>query len=129
VELRGLVVRRDLQDLLVERRRLRVEAVLEKVIGNPGVLCDRLVGLVRAYVQIAERVRGVPVARLVLDHAYVLDDGGVEAPLTKQLFRFFQRVFTIQGQRLLHVPPEGFSYASMVSNRDGGRNERRWTSE
>ena len=42
------------------------------------VLRDRLVGLVRADVEIAERVARVPVARLVLDHAQVLRDGGVE---------------------------------------------------
>ncbi len=65
--------------------------------GDARVLLRGLVGLARPRVQIAERIGGHPVARLVLDDACVLDDGGIEPPLTKQLLPLLQRIFTIEG--------------------------------
>src|SRR4029453_12429050 len=103
VELRLLIAGSDLEDLLVERRRLRVEAVLHEVLGDARVLFDRLRRLVGADVEVAERVCGIPVARLVLGDAYVLRDGGVETPLAQQLFRLFQRVFSIEWQPFLRT--------------------------
>ena len=47
LQLRCFVVRNELQDLLVEGRGLRVEAVVEEMLGDAGVLRDRLVRLVR----------------------------------------------------------------------------------
>ena len=72
------------------------------MIGDARVLRDRLVRLVRAGVEIAERVGRVPVARLVLHHAEVLRDGVVDAALPKQFLRLLQRVFTIEGHEGLH---------------------------
>ena len=69
-------------------------------------------------------------------HTLVLDDGSVETPLTKQFLCFLQRVFTIKGQKDSRpaaerdMPGRGTpGYPSILSNRDGGRNERRWMSE
>ena len=47
------------------------------------VLLDRLVGLSRPGVEIAERVGGGPVARLVFDDADVFGDCRVEPPLAE----------------------------------------------
>ena len=98
----GFVVRLELEELLVERGGLRIEAFADEVLGDAGVLRDRLVGLAGAHVEVAEGVGRGPVARLVLDHAEVLGDGGVEPPLPEQLLRLFQRVFAVDG-------PPGFS--------------------
>ena len=76
---RVLVVRLDLEDLLVERRRLGIEPLFREVVGDAGVLLNAFVDLIGAYVQIAKRVGAVPVARLRLDDLDVLGDGRVDA--------------------------------------------------
>ncbi len=58
-----LVLRLELEDLLVERRGLRVEALVDEVLGDAGVLPDGLLRLPGAGVELAERIGGAPVAR------------------------------------------------------------------
>ena len=53
--------------------------------GDLDELLDRLVDFPRARVQIPERVRHVPIARRVLDHADVLRNGRIQLPLPDQL--------------------------------------------
>ena len=93
------VVRLDLEDLLVKRGGLGQEALGEQVIGDLLVLRRRHVRLVGAYVEVAERIARVPVARLVLHHAHVLRDGEIEAALTEQLLGFLERFCAVDGQR------------------------------
>ena len=94
-----LVLRLELEDLLVERRGLRIEALVDEVLGDAGVLPDGLLRLPGARVELAERVGGAPVARELFDHADVLGDRRLEATLAEQLLRFFQRSVTVEGQR------------------------------
>src|SRR5262249_39767053 len=98
VQLDALVVRLDLEDLLVERGRTRVEALVRQVVGDLLVLGGGPVDLTGAHVEIAERVAQVPVARLLFDQADVFRDGGIELALTEQLFRFLQCFFALAGQ-------------------------------
>ena len=81
----ALVVRRDLQNLLVDRRGLRQEALVAELLGDSDELLDRRLHLPGADVQVAQEVRGVPVAGIILDDAQVFGDRQVELPLTKQL--------------------------------------------
>ena len=53
---------------------------------NGQELLDGLLGLTRARVQIAERIRRAPIAGLVFDDAQVFSGGGFEVALPKQLF-------------------------------------------
>src|SRR5262249_18765853 len=100
VQLQGFVVGGDLEDLLVESRRLRIKAFLAEVIRDPAVLRYGLVGLAGADVQVAERIRGVPVARLILHDAHVFRNGALEAALAKQFLRLLQSVFAIEAQNV-----------------------------
>ena len=83
----------------------KYDAGVQAIVRDPEVLRDRSVGLTGADIQIAEGICGVPVARLIVDDTDVLRDGAVEAALAKQLFRSFQRLVTIKGQRLLQGDP------------------------
>jgi hypothetical protein len=86
---RVFVIRLELEDLLEERERLWIKALFGEVIGDPGVLLDTLVDLFRAYVEVAECVGAVPVARLGLDDLDVLGNGGVDLAEFQGLFRRF----------------------------------------
>src|SRR2546430_12263023 len=66
---RTFVVGLELEELLVDRRRFDELPFFAKGIGDLQELFDRALGLAPARVQIAERVRGVPVARLIFDNA------------------------------------------------------------
>ncbi len=99
LQLGGFVVLVDLEDFLVERGGLRVEAVAHEVLGDARVLADGEIGLAGARVEVTKRVRGVPVARLVLDQPDVFGDGAVQTTLTEKLLRLFQRVVAVEGQR------------------------------
>ena len=83
-------------------------------------LLDRLVDLAGAHVEVAERVRRVPVARLFLDQAQVLRDGSIELALPEQ----FLGVAECGGA----INSHGGIY-SIVSNSVRGRNDRRCASE
>ena len=48
------------------------------MIGDAGVLLEALFDLLGADVQVAERVGGVPIARLVFNNPHVLGDRGVD---------------------------------------------------
>ena len=101
-------LRDDLQDLLVERRGLGVEALGRRNARRCAVYCaDGLRRLARPDVEVAERVGGVPVARMVLDHAKVFRDRQIEATLAKQLLRLLQRVHRGRG-------PTGISTAGVT---------------
>ena len=67
-----LVIGLEFEDFLVKRARLRQEAFVAETVGNARELLDRLVGLPRPEVEIAQGVGGIPVARLVLNDAEVL---------------------------------------------------------
>ena len=69
-----------LQRLLVEGGRLRKEAFAKEMIRNPGELRDGAIDIAGAQIQIAERVDGVPVARLIVDQPDVLRDGPSSFP-------------------------------------------------
>ena len=69
VQMNHFLVRLDLEDLFVDRRGLGVEPLVHQVIGDLHVLRSRLTGLRGADVEVAERIPGVPVARVILDHA------------------------------------------------------------
>ncbi len=84
---RVLVVGLELEDLLEERRGLRIEALVREVIGDAGVLLEALLDLLGADVQVAKRVGAVPVARLGLDDLDVLGDGGIDLAKFQGLFR------------------------------------------
>ena len=98
VQLHRLLVRLDLEDLLVERGRLRKEAFGIEVIGDLGVLRHRLVGLAGADVEVPERVARVPVAGLFLDQPGVLGDRQIELALPEQLLGFLDRFCAVDGQ-------------------------------
>ena len=82
---RLLVVRLELENLLVEGARLRQEPVVVQNRGDADVLFDGLVDLAGAHVEIAERVGRIQVARLILDDAEVLRDGRFDLALAEQL--------------------------------------------
>ena len=84
---RVLVVGLELEDLLVERRRLWIEPLVREVIGDAGVLLDAFLELLGADVEVAQGVGAVPVARLGLDDLDVLGDGGVDLAELQGLFR------------------------------------------
>jgi hypothetical protein len=93
---RAFVVGLELEELLVDRRRLDVLPFLAKGIGDFQELFDRAFDLARAGVQIAERVRGIPVARLIFDDAQVFSGCGFELALTQQLFGVSQCAVAIE---------------------------------
>ena len=86
-----LVIRLQLEDLLVDGGGLRARALVIEAVGNLAVLRDRLVDLAGARVEIAERVGEVPVAGLILDQADVLRDGVGQLTLTDQLLGIPER--------------------------------------
>ena len=57
-----LVIGPQLEDLLVDRGRLGAGALVVEDVGDLAVLRDRLVDLAGARVEVAERVREIPVA-------------------------------------------------------------------
>ncbi len=89
LNLGGFVLRLELEDLLVERRGLRIEALVDEVLGNARVLPDGLLWLAGARVELAEGVGGAPIAGKLVDDAEVLGDRRLEATLSQQLLRFF----------------------------------------
>jgi hypothetical protein len=115
---RVLVVRLDLEDLLVERRGLWIEALAGQVIRDAGVLLDALLDLLGAHVQIAERVRRVPVTRLGLDDLYVLGDGGVDLAQLEGFLGGLEGGVTIERRH-------SDCSQTMLSNRVAGLNVRR----
>lgn len=131
MQLRRFVVRPDLEDFLVERRRPWIEPLVHEVIRDARVLSDGLVGLPCPGVEVPEGVCGVPVARLILHHARVLDNRRIQPALPEQLLRLFQRVFAVEGQGGFSAGERyrGRAYDSILSNKVGGRNERRCTGE
>ena len=92
---RVLVVALRLQRLLVEGRGLRQEAFAEEEVGDARELSDSAVRFAGAYVEVAQGVHRVPVARLVLDQAHVFRNGSVELSLAEQLLRLFHGGFAI----------------------------------
>ena len=116
---RVLVIRFELEDLLVERAGLRHLAFVAQVVGDLDELLDGLLRLAGAAEEIAERVLGGPVLRLILDDAHVLRDGSVDLALPDQFLGIPERGRAINGH----------GDQSIVSNRVGGRNERRCASE
>ena len=82
---RALVIGLELEDLLEDRRGLDELAFLAQGVGDLQELLDGLLGLAGARVEIAERVRRVPVAGLIFDDAQVFRGGGFELALPKQL--------------------------------------------
>ena len=115
-----LVVRLDLQDLLVERDRLRKKSILVQAVGDAGELIDRLVDLSGADVQIAEDVGGIPVARLILDDEEILRDRRIRLSLPEQLLGVAQLGSAVDGHSSVSQ-----SYQTALR----GRNERRCASE
>ena len=85
----------DLENLLVERRRLREEALVEQMIRDGGEPGDRVIGMAGTNVEIAEGVHRAPVVRLIRDELDVLRDGSVELSLAKQFLRPSQRLVAI----------------------------------
>ena len=59
---------------------------LQNSLGDLEKLLDRALGLARTRVEIAERVRRVPVAGLILDDTQVFGGCGFEFALTQQFF-------------------------------------------
>ena len=94
---RMLVIRLQLEDFLVDRRRLRQESVGAYIIGDADELLDRLVHLTEARVQVADQIRSVPVPRLFGDDAQVLRNGSLELALADQLLRIAQCGGAIDG--------------------------------
>ena len=115
---RVLVIGLELEDLLEEREGLGIEALFREMIGDARVLLEAFVDLLGAHVQIAERVRAVPIAGLGLDHLDVLGDGHVDLAELQRLFCRLQGGFTIKRRH------DGCSQ-TMLSNRVAGLNERR----
>ena len=104
LQLRSLIVGPDLEDFLYSAAARGREAFVDEMIGDAGILRDRFVGLAGAPVEIAKGVGGIPVARLIVEHARVLADSSLEPALPEQLLRFFQRVFAVEGQERLSPP-------------------------
>jgi len=67
-------VRFQLENLLVDGRCLRQEALPGERLRNTRELLDRAVQVIGPHVQVTEHVGRVPVSRLVLDQAHVLGD-------------------------------------------------------
>ncbi len=115
---RRLLVRLELENLLVESGGLWIEALARQVVGDARVLRDAFVELIGADVEVAERVGAVPVARLGLDDLHVLGNGGVNLAEAEGLLRRFQRGVTIERRHQQ-------TSLSSVSKSVGGRNDRR----
>ena len=118
---RALMVGLELEDLLEDGRGFDELAFFAQRVGDLQELFDRLVDLAGARVEIAERVRRVPVVRLVFDNAQVFCDSGFEFALPKQLPQRF-------GVWRCDLMPRG-GLQSLVSNAADTRNDRRCTSE
>ena len=93
-----LAVGRDLQDLLVECRRLWVEPLGPQVIGDAVVEGHGTLRLLGPQVEVTERVGSGPVARLIVDDARVLPYRGVKAADPEELLRILECGFAINGQ-------------------------------
>ena len=101
------------------------------MLGDLVELGDGLVDLACAKIQIAERIRGVPVGRLIVDDRAVFGNGQIEPALAEQLLRFAQCSFAIEWHRSVALKTAGESQ-SIVSNSSGsagGLNDRRCTAE
>ena len=94
---RMLMIGFQFEDLLVEGRPFREKPLFAQVVGDADELIDGLVGLSDAHVQIAEEIGGIPVARLVLDHAQVLCNRGVDLSLPHQFLSVPERCRTVDG--------------------------------
>jgi hypothetical protein len=92
-----LVIRLELQDLLVDGARLRQEALFVDAVGDARELLDGLVDLPGADVEIPQRVGDIEVARLIVDKAEVFRDGRFDLALAKQLLSVFQGGGAIDG--------------------------------
>ena len=88
---RVLVIRLELEDLLVDGGGLGAGAFVVEAVGDLAVLRDGLLDLSGARVEIAERVGEVPVAGLILDQAHVLRDGVGQLALADQFLGVTKR--------------------------------------
>ena len=130
LDLRGLVLGLELEDLLVERGGLGIEALVDEVLGDPHVLPDRLLRLAGPGVELAERVGRAPVARKLFDDRQVFHNRRFEATLAEELLRLFQRSVTVEGQRDSPRAGDARESRDMLCNGSGhpikqrGRSER-----
>src|SRR5262249_46220057 len=92
-----LVLRTKLQDLLFERGRLRQHAVLAEAVGHAYEQLDGLVRLTVAQIEIAERVRCIPVTRLIVDDAAVFRDRLIQLALLDERLGIAKQRNTING--------------------------------
>ena len=99
------------------RARLRQEPFFAQAVGDADELLDRLVDLPGADVEIAERVGGVPVARLILDEAQILRDGRFELALAEQLLGVLECGGAIDG----HWISQSYQTASAGGTIGGAR--------
>ncbi len=127
LNLRRLVERLDLEDLLVERGGLGVEAFVDEVLCDARVLDDGVLRLTGAGVELAKGVGGAPVARIFLDDTDVLGDRRFEATLAEKLLRLFQRGITVDGQG--EAPGPARRARDMVSKRSRHPIKEGWRAE
>src|SRR6266567_749326 len=92
-----LLVRFQLEYFLVECGRLGEKSLFAQAVGDADELLDRSIGFRGADVEIAEHVGRVPVARIVLYHAYVLRDCGVDLPLPQEFLSVPERCRAVDG--------------------------------
>ncbi len=83
---RVLVIRLELDDLLVDRRGFHALSFFVQRVGDLDEPLDRFVDLTGARVQIAQRIGGAPVGGLVCEDAQVLCNGSFDLPLSKLFF-------------------------------------------
>ena len=102
---RLVVLGLELEDLLVERGRLRVEALVDEVLGDAGVLRDGLLRLPRPRVQLAERVRRAPVAWITLrPRVRIRRSPASRRPWRRSFSAFFSVASRSRANGILHGP-------------------------
>ncbi len=137
IELGAFVVRRELEELLVDGGGLRVEPLDHEVFGDACVLAGGHVGLSGADIEVAERVGGRPVPGWSSTTRRYSAMAASSCPWRSSFSAFFSVSSRSMGTWVYSTSRAARAgdscrcgpYGSILSNRVGGRNERRCTSE
>ncbi len=94
----------DAQDLLVDRDRLGVEALVREDLGDLRVRLDRLGVVSLALVNVADLEADVRVLRVRLEELLVLLQRPAESPLLRVLLRRLESLALVDSRRQLTSP-------------------------
>jgi hypothetical protein len=96
------VVGTDFENFLVERSCLGPETLAAKVVGNANEDGHRFVYLARSKIQIAQDIRRIPIARLVVEEAAIFRNRLFQLSPLQELFGIAKERVTINGHESIN---------------------------